>query len=113
VLSELGISRLRFRLSHKLSGGEKRLAALAGTLMMEPSLLLLDEPSSFLDPRSRRNLVRILSGLHQTMAIATHDIDLARSLCSRIILLKEGKIFAEGAAADILDNAPLLEECGL
>jgi cobalt/nickel transport system ATP-binding protein len=113
IFAELGISHLRQRLSHKLSGGEKRLAALAGILIMEPSLLLLDEPTSFLDPRSRRGLIRILAGLRQTMVIATHDLDFARSLCNRVVLLKEGRIAADGPAAEILDNAPLLEGCGL
>ena len=113
VMAELGIGHLRGRLSHKLSGGEKRLAALAGILVMEPSLLLLDEPSSFLDPRSRRRLIAILDGLTHTMLLATHDLDLARALCRRIILLKDGAVFAGGPAAEVLDNGALLEECGL
>ena len=113
VMAELGIGHLRGRLSHKLSGGEKRLAALAGILVMEPSLLLLDEPSSFLDPRSRRRIISILGSLTHTMLLATHDLDLARALCRRIILLKDGAIFAEGPAAEILDNGALLEASGL
>jgi cobalt/nickel transport system ATP-binding protein len=112
VLGELRISPLRRRLSHNLSGGEKRLAALAGVLVMEPELLLLDEPSSFLDPRSRRNLIRILGGLTQTLLIATHDLELARALCSGVILLKEGRIAAAGGPAEILDHPALLEEGG-
>jgi cobalt/nickel transport system ATP-binding protein len=113
VLAELGIGHLRGRLSHRLSGGEKRLAALAGILVMEPSLLLLDEPSSFLDPRSRRRLIDILKSLTHTMLLATHDLDLARALCRRVILLKDGSVFADGPAAEVLDNGTLLEECGL
>jgi cobalt/nickel transport system ATP-binding protein len=113
VLEKLGISHLKNRLSHKLSGGEKRLAALAGVLVMEPSLLLLDEPSSFLDPRSRRNLIKILDGLTQTMVIATHDLDLALALCRRVILLKQGRISADGAAPEILGDKALLERNGL
>ncbi|MDR1904624.1 MAG: energy-coupling factor ABC transporter ATP-binding protein [Treponema sp.] len=113
VLEELGISHLKKRLSHKLSGGEKRLAALAGVLVMEPSLLLLDEPSSFLDPRSRRGLISILGGLTQTMMIATHDLDLALSLCGRVILLRHGRISADGPAKEILSNKVLLEQNGL
>ena len=113
VMEELGIGHLRGRLSHKLSGGEKRLAALAGILVMKPSLLLLDEPSSFLDPRSRRRLISILDGLTHTMLLATHDLDLARALCRRVILLKDGSVFAEGPAAEILNNEALLEACGL
>ncbi|MDR2471118.1 MAG: energy-coupling factor ABC transporter ATP-binding protein [Treponema sp.] len=113
VLAELGIGHLRGRLSHRLSGGEKRLAALAGILVMEPSLLLLDEPSSFLDPRSRRRLIDILGRLTHTMLLATHDLDLARALCRRVILLKDGSVFADGMAAEVLDNEALLETCGL
>jgi cobalt/nickel transport system ATP-binding protein len=113
VLAELGIGHLRGRLSHRLSGGEKRLAALAGILVMEPSLLLLDEPSSFLDPRSRRRLIDILGRLTHTMLLATHDLDLARALCRRVILLKDGSVFADGPAAELLDNEALLETCGL
>jgi cobalt/nickel transport system ATP-binding protein len=113
TLRELGISHLASRMTNKLSGGEKRLAALAGVLVMEPEALLLDEPTSFLDPRSRRRLTTILLGLRQTLMIATHDIELARGVCGRAILLKEGKIAADGGSAEILANTELLEECGL
>jgi cobalt/nickel transport system ATP-binding protein len=113
ILEELGISHLASRMSAKLSGGEKRLAALAGVLVMEPEALLLDEPSSFLDPRSRRRLTGILLGLKQTLMIATHDIEFARNVCERVILLKDGRIAADGPGAEILGNARLLEEGGL
>lgn len=113
VLSLLGISHLKARLSHKLSGGEKRLVALASVLIMEPALLLMDEPSSFLDPMARRRLIKILDALPQTMIIATHDLDMALDLCHRVILLKEGHIYTDAFAKDILCDAALLEECGL
>jgi cobalt/nickel transport system ATP-binding protein len=113
VLEELNITRLKERSANHLSGGEKRLVGLAGILIMEPSLLLMDEPGSFLDPRSRRNLISILKELPQTLLIATHDLDMARNLCSRVILLKEGRISADGEAEKILDDSALLEECGL
>jgi cobalt/nickel transport system ATP-binding protein len=113
ILERLNITRLKERPAHHLSGGEKRLAGLAGILIMEPSLLLMDEPSSFLDPRARRNLISILKDLPQTLLVATHDLDMARSLCSRVILLKEGRISADGDAEKILDDSALLEECGL
>ncbi|MDR3265858.1 MAG: energy-coupling factor ABC transporter ATP-binding protein, partial [Synergistaceae bacterium] len=89
------------------------LAALAGILTIEPDLLLMDEPSSFLDPRSRRGLIEILSDLPQTMLIATHDLDLALDLCHRTILLKEGRIHADGLTEEILSDAALLKTCGL
>ena len=113
TLESLGISRLRRRLAHHLSGGEKRLAALAGVLVMEPSLLLLDEPGSFLDPRSRRALITILSGLSQTMILATHDLDMALAVCPRTWILKEGRIEADGPSTELLQNPGLLERCGL
>jgi cobalt/nickel transport system ATP-binding protein len=113
VLSKLNIAHLENRLTGTLSGGEKRLAALAGVLVMEPSILLLDEPTSFLDPRARRNLTSILSGLPQTLVIATHDLQLAEDVCTRVIVLKKGAVFADAPAADILHNAALLETAGL
>jgi cobalt/nickel transport system ATP-binding protein len=113
ILAQLGISHLKNRLSHKLSGGEKRLAALAGVLVMDPSLLLLDEPSAFLDPRSRRTLISILAGLSQTMLVATHDLELAQVLCPRTMLLKEGRVFAEGLTQKLLQDHTLLEQAGL
>jgi cobalt/nickel transport system ATP-binding protein len=113
ILDQLGISHLKNRLSHHLSGGEKRLAALAGVLVMEPSLLLLDEPSSFLDPRSRRILISILAKLPQTMLVATHDLDLAQDLCPRLILLKGGRVLAEGQTQELLQDHALLYRAGL
>ncbi|MDR1175821.1 MAG: energy-coupling factor ABC transporter ATP-binding protein [Treponema sp.] len=117
VLEKLGIASLARRSSRLLSGGEKRLAALAGVLVMEPQIILMDEPGSFLDPRARRNLVKILQEyareISPALLIATHDFDLARKICSRAVLLKEGRIFAEGPIETILADASLLEECGL
>ena len=113
VLERLAISHLKERLIHKLSGGEKRLAALAGILVMEPQVLLLDEPSSYLDPRSRRRLLGILATLPQAMLIASHDLDLAWDLCPRVLLLSQGRLVADGLARDLLCDERLLEECGL
>ena len=113
ALDALGIADLRFRSPLRLSGGEKRLAALAAVLTMEPSVMLLDEPTAFLDPRSRRVLMSILRRLPHTKIIATHDIPFAAELCSRIILLKDGRIRAQGRTAELLSNAERMEECGL
>ncbi|MDR1979791.1 MAG: energy-coupling factor ABC transporter ATP-binding protein [Synergistaceae bacterium] len=113
ILARLGASYLKERMTHKLSGGEKRLAALAGVLIMEPSVLLMDEPSSFLDPRARRRLMEILATLPQAMLIATHDLDLALDLCQRAVLLKEGRIEADAPVEEVLSDASLLERCGL
>jgi cobalt/nickel transport system ATP-binding protein len=91
VLAALGITGLRERLTHRLSGGEKRLAALAGILVMEPSIMLFDEPATFLDPPGRHRLIEILAALPQAMIIATHDLDMVDRLCARTIHLEKGQ----------------------
>lgn len=113
VLENLGISHLRDRLTSKLSGGEKRRIAIATVLVMNPSVILFDEPSSFLDPKSRRLLIKELSSLHYTQLIATHDLDMAMEICDRVLILQNGKIMAEGTAEEILTNKEILEKCGL
>jgi cobalt/nickel transport system ATP-binding protein len=95
VMAALGITALRDRLTHRLSGGEKRLAALAGILVMEPAVMLLDEPATFLDEPGRRRLLEILLSLPQAMIIATHDHELAEHLCGRTLRLEQGRIMAE------------------
>ena len=113
ALESLGIEDLANRSSHKLSGGEKRRIALATVLALRPGLLLLDEPSSFLDPKARRKLIESLSELALTKVIATHDLDLVLDMCDRVIVLKEGIVFADGAPKDILLKPDLMEESGL
>jgi cobalt/nickel transport system ATP-binding protein len=112
-LTGLKIERLRHKSVSKLSGGEKRLVALAGVLVMRPRVLLMDEPSSFLDPRARKRLIGVLSNLSQTMLLATHDMDMALDLCERTIILKEGKVYADGKTKEILQDEKLLDECDL
>jgi cobalt/nickel transport system ATP-binding protein len=99
-------------MTHRLSGGEKRLAALAGILVMEPSILLMDEPFSFLDPQSQQRLREILEFLSQAMLIATHDLEMAKKFCHRAILLKAGHLMADGPTEDVLTDSALLECCG-
>jgi cobalt/nickel transport system ATP-binding protein len=113
ALLDLGITALRSRSPLGLSGGEKRLAAIAAVLTMGPSVMLLDEPTAFLDPRSRRTLTSVLAGLPHTKLIATHDIPFAAELCSRVILLKDGRLRAQGPAKKLLNDPELMEECGL
>jgi cobalt/nickel transport system ATP-binding protein len=113
IMEELGVEKLQHMNSHKLSGGEKRIIAIATILVMEPSVVLFDEPSSFLDPKTRRRLIGLLRSLKVTKLIATHDLDMALELCDRIIVLKEGRIFAQGRAKEILTNQKLLEDAGL
>jgi cobalt/nickel transport system ATP-binding protein len=109
----LDMERLLTNNSTKLSGGEKRLVAIATVLVMEPKLILFDEPTSFLDPRTRRKLMGLLSEIPVAKLIATHDLDMALELCDRVVILNEGKVFAEGNTQDILTNKQLLEESGL
>jgi cobalt/nickel transport system ATP-binding protein len=113
LTERLGIGRLKNRISHHLSGGEKRLAALAGILVMEPSLLLLDEPAAFLDPRSRRSLTDMLAGLPETMLIATHDLDMALDLCHEVIFLRDGAVAARSPVPGLLADGDFLQSVGL
>lgn len=101
-LAMLGISHLKHRSALKLSGGEKRLAAMATVLAMKPSLMLFDEPTAFLDPKARRQLIRILKQLPHSMLIATHDLAFALEVCPRCAVLKRGKLFACGASRELL-----------
>jgi cobalt/nickel transport system ATP-binding protein len=113
VAKSLGIERLLTHNSSKLSGGEMRLIAIATILVMEPSIVLFDEPSSFLDPRTRRKLMEMLRSFQVTKVIATHDLDMALELCDRVIILKEGRVFRQGAAKELLADEILMEEAGL
>ena len=113
TMEKLDIAHLARRLPSKLSGGEKRMVAIAGVLAMDPILMLFDEPTSFLDPKSRRTLLPVLEKLPVTKVIATHDLELALSICNRVLLLQEGKLVADGNPKDIIHNKELLEEFGL
>ncbi len=98
---------------HQLSGGDKRRAALAGVLAMHPQLLLLDEPTAFLDPRGRRELIHLLKRISCAQLIATHDLQLVAAIASRVILLDGGRLIADGPPEDILTDGQLLEQHGL
>ncbi len=113
ALSKVGLSGFENRISHHLSIGEKRKVALAGILSMEPDMLLLDEPSSGLDPRARRELLKLLFNLEKTKIIATHDLDLVNILCDRLMILKKGIVVWIGKPSDILEKKKILEEYGL
>lgn len=113
TMDQLDIRHLARRLPSKLSGGEKRMVAIAGVLAMDPALMLFDEPTSFLDPKSRRNLLPVFTRLPVTKVIATHDLEMAAEICNRVILLQNGRVVADGAPEEILQNKQLLEESGL
>ena len=109
ALEQLGIMELKHRQNHKLSGGEKRMAAIATILAMEPEAILMDEPTSALDPYNRRLVINTIRGLSQTKLVASHDLDMILDTCSRVILLSNGTIAADGEAETILRNQELLE----
>ena len=96
------------RAPHQLSLGQRRRVAIATVLAMDPQLLVLDEPSASLDPRSRRELLQMLGRLEQTMLVVTHDLLFAAELCARAVILSAGRIVADGRCLDILRDEDLL-----
>ena len=113
ALEKVHITELRKKHNYKLSGGEKKLAAIATILSMEPDIIIMDEPSIALDPRNRRNLIGILNELKCLKIITSHDLDFVMDTCSRVVLLDEGTIIADGPAEEILRDKKLLEDHGL
>jgi len=113
ALRAVGMADAADRVPFQLSGGEKRRAALAGVLAMRPAVLLLDEPSMFLDPRGRRELIGVIRGLPGTKLIATHDLELVLDTCPRVLVLDAGKLAADGPAEKLLADAELMERHGL
>ena len=109
VLTQLGLQDLKHRHNHKISGGEKRMAAIATILAMEPEMMLMDEPSTALDPVNRRTVINTINRLPQTKLIASHDLDMILDTCQRVILLSHGTIVADGDAETILRDKALLE----
>ena len=109
VLAELGLTELKHRHNHRISGGEKRMAAIATILAMEPEVMLMDEPSSALDPYNRRIVINTIRSLPQTKLITSHDLDMILDTCQRVILLSGGRIAADGPAEEILRDKALLE----
>jgi cobalt/nickel transport system ATP-binding protein len=113
ALRAVGMADFARRSSYHLSIGEKKRVALATVLSMQPAVLALDEPSAGLDPRARRELLRLLGDMPQTMLVATHDLSLARDLLPRTILLNQGQVIADGPTQQILQDEQLLLNNGL
>ncbi len=114
ALESVGLGHIDARRpAHHLSGGEKRRAALATVLSMEPGVLALDEPSAALDGRGRRMVAEILRARTQTLLIVTHDVEFAAAVCPRTVLLDEGRLIADLTAPELLANTKLLLEHGL
>lgn len=108
ALTDVGAEQLASRAPHHLSGGERRRAALATVLAMDPTLLVLDEPTSGLDPAGRRELIGVLQTLSMAQLVITHDLPFALEFCDRVLIMDEGRIVAEGPAAEILHDVDLL-----
>ena len=109
ALERLGMQELKHRHNHRISGGEKRMAAIATILAMEPEAILMDEPSAALDPYNRRIVINTIRTLPQTKLITSHDLDMILDTCERVILLDRGQIAADGPAEEILRDKALLE----
>lgn len=108
ALRAVGMEDVADRAPHHLSFGERRRVAVATVLAMEPDILVLDEPTSNLDPASRRELSDVLGGLDQTIVVITHDLPYALELCPRAVVMNHGTIVADGPTGDILADAELL-----
>ena len=113
ALQAVGAAHLALRAPYRLSGGEKRAVAIAGVLAMAPSILVLDEPSTGLDPAGRRRLIELLGRLPQTRIVATHDLGLVLQSCPRALVLHEGRVVADGTPARLFADAELLRRCQL
>ncbi|WP_436795000.1 energy-coupling factor ABC transporter ATP-binding protein [Actinospongicola halichondriae] len=109
ALDAVGMADLADRSPHHLSFGQRRRVAVATVLAMQPDVLVLDEPSSNLDPASRRELAEILRSLDQTILMVTHDLPYALELCPRALVMNDGAIVADGNTADILGDRALME----
>ena len=101
ALKQAGLEHVRDKAPYHLSAGEKRRVALAGVLAMDPEILVLDEPTTFLDPPGQRNLVHLLSELPQAKLIVTHNIRFASALAQRAIFFERGKLVADGPIEEI------------
>src|SRR5450755_4127231 len=116
VLREMDIAHLRDRAPHRLSGGEKKRVALASVLVLDPEVLLLDEPTAMLDPRSQSQLIDLIQnwkGASKTVVTATHQLEIVEDIAERLIVLEQGSITATGSPVEILHDVELLERAKL
>ena len=116
TLDSMGISHLKDRPPHQLSGGEKKRVAIASVLVLDPEVLLLDEPTAALDPRSQSRIIDLLSGWKdagKTVVTATHDLDTVEDIADTCYVFQSGRIAAQGSPASVLGNTSLLQRTGL
>jgi cobalt/nickel transport system ATP-binding protein len=110
AMEKTATASLRHKSPHHLSGGERRLAAMATLLAMEPRVYLLDEPTSNLDSRNRRNMISLVRGIPGTLFISSHDLEFLLEVCARCVLIDNGAVVADGDIRNILGNEPLLRQ---
>ena len=113
TLRHLEIEHLASRAPYQLSGGEKRSAAIATVLAMDPHMLLFDEPTAFLDPRSKRNFIHLLRSMTSARLVATHDTDLVSRACNRVLVLQKGKLLADDLPAHVFSDLALMDRAEL
>ena len=108
ALEQAGVAGFENRVTHHLSIGEQRRVCLAGVLACDPSILVLDEPTSSLDPKGRRELMKLLRQIPITKLIATHDLEFVVELCTRVIVMDRGTVVAQGPTIEVLSNEELM-----
>ena len=113
ALATVGLAEMGKKAGHHLSAGQKRAAAIATILSMSPKIITLDEPDSNLDPKNRKNLVKLLKNLDQTLIIATCNMNFAAACSKRVLLVDDGRVIADGSAKDIMSDRKLMIEHGL
>jgi cobalt/nickel transport system ATP-binding protein len=113
AIDRAGLNGMENKAPHHMSAGQKRSAAIATILSMSPKIITMDEPDTSLDPRSRKNLVKLLASLSQTLIIATCNMDFAAEVSSRCVLIGKGKVIADGTPETILSDEKMMEENGL
>jgi cobalt/nickel transport system ATP-binding protein len=118
TMERMNLLHLKDRPPHRLSGGEKKRVALGSVLILDPDVLLLDEPTASLDPKSRSQLIELVSewgsdSVNKTMVMATHDLDIVENVADYCVVLLQGQVIAQGTPHDILHNHELLHKASL
>lgn len=113
ILEEFQIERLRNKQIYKLSGGEKKVVAIAGIIVMNPEIILMDEVTASLDPKSRRTVINLITDLKETIVITSHDLDMILDVCDRVLVFNNGEIIQEGDPYSILSDKKIMEESNL
>jgi cobalt/nickel transport system ATP-binding protein len=113
ALEVTGVTELAQRPPHHLSGGQKRMVAIAGIIAMQPRVVIYDEPSANLDLRARRRLIDFLQQSQETMVISSHDLELLIEVCERVVLIDQGHVVADGSPHEIMGDQELMEAHGL